>query len=643
MQCHCYVCDKLAPCSFWDKGNCSTDHCHATDKEAKWKKLRDDYKLKKTQMALPPTVKTTVSLPLMRSAGQVDRMNQVVTTEVASVPLNINHSVIHQFKTMSSSTNSPNSAFQAVPISSFGLFTQLPGQTVKVGHIGSMLSSSISSTGHVGRNDHVDTGSVASFLSNISHSAAPEFGYSSSTNNLNRASQTGSASSFSVSTHLPVQDARIQVGSMLASSVCSISQVGRSSQVGSGAVSSVPSNIRQSAAHQFRSCLSVNNLKPASQTGSASSVGLPAHWPGQNVRIGQVGSMLAASMSSTDQVVRSNQVGNGAAVAPVPLNIGHIGTHQFKSCSSTNYLSPTSQTEPASSFDLPAYFPGQNVRISQIGNTLGSLISSTGQVGRNNQVCTASLEAVPMNTGCSAAQLLRSNQSRAFSSTNNLSCASYTQPASCFGFSPSVHGQLAGVGHFGSTPASSMEKNVLKFGFYDQSTMATRMNGSQVNYVEDCWGSKGSLKELLSSNSTQSDLEVCSTTQVQVVNHSADDGNLSEIFPQNACSVSSNMVEEQLSKLREFLLGSDCDDNFYIQDDSFTEMFRNCIINRSSNLEVQPLTQPTTSEQLWTSCVPSTCELQVSSGPDTSGNISNVVGNFVELPVVQLMPATSTV
>ena len=46
MQCHCYVCDSLAPCAFWGKGTAHTDHCHATDKDAKWKKLRQSSKNK---------------------------------------------------------------------------------------------------------------------------------------------------------------------------------------------------------------------------------------------------------------------------------------------------------------------------------------------------------------------------------------------------------------------------------------------------------------------------------------------------------------------------------------------------------------------------------------------------------------------
>ncbi|KAK4418452.1 hypothetical protein Salat_2258000 [Sesamum alatum] len=39
-QCHCYVCDSLAPCSFWGTGFASIDHCHASDKEEYWRAER---------------------------------------------------------------------------------------------------------------------------------------------------------------------------------------------------------------------------------------------------------------------------------------------------------------------------------------------------------------------------------------------------------------------------------------------------------------------------------------------------------------------------------------------------------------------------------------------------------------------------
>lgn len=44
VQCHCYVCDKPAPCSFWGNGKSSTDHCHSTDREERWKLQRSSLK-----------------------------------------------------------------------------------------------------------------------------------------------------------------------------------------------------------------------------------------------------------------------------------------------------------------------------------------------------------------------------------------------------------------------------------------------------------------------------------------------------------------------------------------------------------------------------------------------------------------------
>ncbi|KAF7051099.1 hypothetical protein CFC21_059378 [Triticum aestivum] len=45
-MCHCYVCDSRAPCPMWGKGTLPTDHCHATDKDEKWKKQRQSLKRK---------------------------------------------------------------------------------------------------------------------------------------------------------------------------------------------------------------------------------------------------------------------------------------------------------------------------------------------------------------------------------------------------------------------------------------------------------------------------------------------------------------------------------------------------------------------------------------------------------------------
>ncbi|KAL2488036.1 uncharacterized protein Fot_41417 [Forsythia ovata] len=43
-QCHCYVCDSLAPCALWGTGISSLDHCHATEKEEFWRAQRKSVK-----------------------------------------------------------------------------------------------------------------------------------------------------------------------------------------------------------------------------------------------------------------------------------------------------------------------------------------------------------------------------------------------------------------------------------------------------------------------------------------------------------------------------------------------------------------------------------------------------------------------
>ncbi|KAK1698684.1 hypothetical protein QYE76_015381 [Lolium multiflorum] len=43
-ECYCFVCDAPAPCKYWGKGLSNDDHCHATDKETKWKTLRQVFK-----------------------------------------------------------------------------------------------------------------------------------------------------------------------------------------------------------------------------------------------------------------------------------------------------------------------------------------------------------------------------------------------------------------------------------------------------------------------------------------------------------------------------------------------------------------------------------------------------------------------
>lgn len=54
-QCHCYVCDSLAPCNKWGSSTSSMDHCHATDKHEYWKLQRRN--LKQGDHAPPPVQK----------------------------------------------------------------------------------------------------------------------------------------------------------------------------------------------------------------------------------------------------------------------------------------------------------------------------------------------------------------------------------------------------------------------------------------------------------------------------------------------------------------------------------------------------------------------------------------------------------
>ncbi|XP_031250211.1 uncharacterized protein LOC116108071 isoform X1 [Pistacia vera] len=46
-QCHCYVCDSVAPCAHWGSGVCDIDHCHATEKEDFWKSQRKNFRIQK--------------------------------------------------------------------------------------------------------------------------------------------------------------------------------------------------------------------------------------------------------------------------------------------------------------------------------------------------------------------------------------------------------------------------------------------------------------------------------------------------------------------------------------------------------------------------------------------------------------------
>ncbi|CAI9107529.1 OLC1v1006902C1 [Oldenlandia corymbosa var. corymbosa] len=64
-QCHCYVCDSLAPCLHWSCGITAIDHCHANDKDDFWKNLRRS--VKKSNGTLPVVSRAP---EISTSAGQ---------------------------------------------------------------------------------------------------------------------------------------------------------------------------------------------------------------------------------------------------------------------------------------------------------------------------------------------------------------------------------------------------------------------------------------------------------------------------------------------------------------------------------------------------------------------------------------------
>ncbi|KAK6164373.1 hypothetical protein DH2020_001237 [Rehmannia glutinosa] len=70
-QCHCYVCDSLAPCSHWGTGVASIDHCHATDKEEYWKAERKRMKKGDKPVPVIPNISNTSLLGAFIQTTQV--------------------------------------------------------------------------------------------------------------------------------------------------------------------------------------------------------------------------------------------------------------------------------------------------------------------------------------------------------------------------------------------------------------------------------------------------------------------------------------------------------------------------------------------------------------------------------------------
>ncbi|KAL6564043.1 hypothetical protein OROHE_005283 [Orobanche hederae] len=62
-QCHCYVCDSLAPCSYWGTGVSSIDHCHATEKDEYWRAERKRMKRVVNPVPAVPPINNNNPLP----------------------------------------------------------------------------------------------------------------------------------------------------------------------------------------------------------------------------------------------------------------------------------------------------------------------------------------------------------------------------------------------------------------------------------------------------------------------------------------------------------------------------------------------------------------------------------------------------
>uniref|UniRef100_A0ACD5UBI6 Uncharacterized protein n=1 Tax=Avena sativa TaxID=4498 RepID=A0ACD5UBI6_AVESA len=80
MQCYCFVCDAPAPCIYWGTGVWTDDHCHGTDKEMRWKILRQAIKCGPLP-ASPLDQHQSVLYPAMEPHRQQDIQRQVSTPQ----------------------------------------------------------------------------------------------------------------------------------------------------------------------------------------------------------------------------------------------------------------------------------------------------------------------------------------------------------------------------------------------------------------------------------------------------------------------------------------------------------------------------------------------------------------------------------
>lgn len=88
--CHCYVCDSPAPCMYWGNGGASTDHCHSTDKDGRWKALRETFKQKNITTTQPQKLPDT-TLSMMPSLQR--SVQNSVPLRWSSLPIQSSRSI----------------------------------------------------------------------------------------------------------------------------------------------------------------------------------------------------------------------------------------------------------------------------------------------------------------------------------------------------------------------------------------------------------------------------------------------------------------------------------------------------------------------------------------------------------------------
>lgn len=108
-QCHCYVCDSLAPCIYWGNGSSNADHCHSTDQDPIWKAQRKNFKQgNKAPLPicpppdtslLPPlsqTISTPSSVPAQNQIGRLSAIRACSNSTISNLnPPWRSHSALH--------------------------------------------------------------------------------------------------------------------------------------------------------------------------------------------------------------------------------------------------------------------------------------------------------------------------------------------------------------------------------------------------------------------------------------------------------------------------------------------------------------------------------------------------------------------